>query len=386
MRREDLLRVPVDGYFRAVQARRANRRFIPISIALLLLAAVALLAQAPLLLAAAAAGFALVLLLLSRRKNEPENIHVNLTGAELAIRGGGYDLQLRAPFRFKTGLERRPATDKQDETCFVRMVIDAQGKPLVLEEEVLAGNYPPPLAEIVGESSALGVPDLASLSPFPGTLWALIERLEALSDSTAPSERSGQVKSLFDLGKDQMARREYSEAVATFNAIIRQRPDSARAYFDRGSARYHAREDLDKAVNDLTTALRLDPRQRDAYRIRALTHARLGDWTSMRADCSSALQHEPGKPELFNLRGTACYRLGDYDAALSNFERAVALDATRYESFYNRGLARQRLGLLAEALEDFQQALKLSPSFADARKSSEILRQQLAQRRASSRT
>ncbi len=380
MRREDLLRVPVDGYFRSVQGRRPNRRIIPVSIALLLLGAAGLLAQSPTLLAAAAAGFALVLLLLTRSKAEPENIHITLTGAELTIRGGGYGMQLRAPFRFKTGVERRPATDRLDETCYVRMVIDAQGKPLVLEEQVLTGNFPPPLDEITGESSALGVPDLASLTPFPGTLWALIERLEAMSQTTAPSEGSGQVKSLYDLGKEQMMRRDYSEAISTYSAIIRQRPDSALAYFSRGSALYHAREELDKAVNDLTTALRLDPKRGEAYRIRALTHARLGDWTSMRADCSSALQHEPDQPELFNLRGTACYRLQDYDAALSNFERAVELDAARYESFYNRGLARQRLGLLAEALEDFQQALNLSPSFVDARQSSDALRQQLAQR------
>ena len=340
-------------------------------------------AQSPVLLVIAVASV-IGVLLLSRLRSEPEFVRVNLSGSDLTIRGGGYDILLQAPFRFKTGVERKPATARQDETCFVRMVVDVQGKPLVFEEQVLTGNYPPPLDEIVGESSALGMAELTSLTPFPGTLWALIERLDSLAQATVQSERNEQIKSLYRIGREQMTDGRYGKAIGTFSTIILQRPDSALAYYNRGSARYYAREELDKAAADLTTALRLDPNQHRVYRMRGLVHSQQGNWAGMRDDCSSALQFQPTSAELFNLRGTACYRLHDYDAALTNFERAVDLDASRHESIYNRGLARRQLGNLVEALEDFQHALKLNPAFVGAQQCSEAIQQQLARSNANS--
>ena len=385
MRHEDSMQPPViEGHFSPAQEQRAWRRLVPVALFLVILASAGLLARSPLALAAIAAAFFAIPLFL-RLSGRRRLVKVLLSGSNLAVRGGGYDIQLQAPFRLKTGVERRPATARQDETCFVRMVIDVQGKPLVLEERVPAGYLPPPLDEIIGASSALGVADLTSLTPFPGTLWALIEQMEKLSRIGPQAEQSGQTGSLFRIGKAQAAGGRYIDAISTYSAIIRQSPDAALAYYSRGSARYYAREELDKAVNDLTTALRLDPNQYKAYRMRGLVRAQLGDWAGAREDCSAALQFQPSSAELYNLRGTACYRLEDYAAALANFDRAVSLDGRRGESFYNRGLAKRRLGKLEEALEDFQRALELKPAFVEARQNIDALRGQLAQKQASSK-
>ena len=174
------------------------------------------------------------------------------------------------------------------------------------------------------------------------------------------------------------ADKQYGEAIETFSALIRLRPDSSQTYYNRGAARYHARSELDKAANDLTTALRLEPHQYKAYRMRGLVRAQQGDWAGLRDDCSLALQYHPTSAELHNLRGTACYRLKDYDAALASFEDAVRLDAGRHDSFYNRGLAKHRQGKLADAIKDYQQALNLNPAFVEAQRNLRATRQQLA--------
>ncbi|MYE26358.1 MAG: tetratricopeptide repeat protein [Chloroflexi bacterium] len=262
----------------------------------------------------------------------------------------------------------------------MRMVIDVQGMPLVMEEQVQAGYYPPQLDEIVGISSALGIAELTSLTPYPGTLWSLIEGLEALTQASPAAEFEDSVESLFRIGRQQLADKDYMEAIETFSALLRQRPDSAPAYYSRGAARYHARTDLDKAVNDLTTALRLEPNQHKAYRLRGLVRAQLGDWAGLRDDCSLALQFHPTSAELHSLRGTACYRLKDYEAALANFDDAVRLDASQHESFYKRGLARHRQSNLTGAFEDFQQALKLNPDHIEAQRNMQTIRKQLARR------
>ena len=375
----------IEGEFRRAKAKSARPYTLPLLILLLLLAVAVVVLRSPLPLAAMLpTGY--LLIASTRRKSRIQRVKARLNDSTFTVQGDGYDIHLEPPFRFKTGVERILATEKLDETCFVRMVIDIHGKPLVLEEQVPAGAYPPQLDEIIGKSSALGIAELTSLTPYPGTLWALIKGFESLAHVGAAGELAAHVQSLFRLGKQQLADRDYLEAIETFSGLLRQRPDSAPAYYNRGAARYHARVDLEKAINDLTTALRLEPNQYKAFRMRGLARAQQGDWAGLRDDCSLALRFHPTSAELHNLRGTACYRLTDYDAALASFEDAVRLDASRPESFYNRGLARHRLGKLDEAVEDFQQALILNPAFVEAQRNLQKAREQLARRQASSRS
>lgn len=384
MQTDGLVQAPaIEGYFRRAKVKSARPFALPLLLALTLLTAAVFVLRSPLPLAAM---FPLGVLLIAslKRKNGIHRVKTRLKDSIFTVEGDGYDIRLEPPFRFKTGVERILATEKQDETCFVRMVIDVHGKPLVMEEQVLAGAFPPQLDEIVGISSALGIAELTSLTAYPGTLWALIEGFESLAKVGAVAELAAHVQNLYRIGRQQLADKDYLEAIETFSGLLRQHPDSASAYYNRGAARYHARIDLDKAINDLTTALRLEPNQYKAYRMRGLARAQQGDWAGLRDDCSLALQFHPTSAELHNLRGTACYRLKDYDAALASFEDAVRLDASRHESFYNRGLARHRQGKLAEAVEDFQQALILNPAFAEAQRNLQKARGQLARRQARS--
>ncbi len=341
--------------------------------ALLIAASVALLP--PWLILPAAALLVLTALLFAFRAR-PKRIRVRLDNGLFTVSGDGYDIRLTAPFRCKAGVERRMSARSGQETCFIRMVIDAHGKPLVFEEQVQAGYIPPQLDEIVGISSALGMAELTSLTPYPGTLWALIERLRSLEQSTRRAEADERIQSLTRIAERHISHKRYSDAIEIYSTIIRQAPDAASAYFGRGSARYFARQDLEKAVNDLTTTLRLDPQRHEVYRVRALARAALGDWTSLRDDCSAALRSLAPTAELYNLRGTACYRLEDYEGAMADFEAAVKLEPGRSESHYNRGLARQQAGRSSEALADFEQALRLNPEFEPAARSLDALRSQ----------
>ena len=149
---DELAQAPlIEGYFRRAQVKRTRRFTLPILILLFILVAAAFFSRSPLLLAVAiVAGTAA--LMVTRLSARPKRVKVSLAHAAFTVRGDGYDIRLEAPFRFKTGVERIPATEQLDETCFVRMVIDVHGKPLVFEEQVIAGYYPPQLDEIVGIS------------------------------------------------------------------------------------------------------------------------------------------------------------------------------------------------------------------------------------------
>ena len=365
----------IEGYFRRTRSRRsAKRKFVILLLAGLVLVATSARLQPMLLLPAATllvlAALALAYSVRTRR------IRVRLDNAFFTVSGDGYDIRLSAPFRRKTGVERTMPADRGPETCFIRMVIDVHGKPLVFEEQVQTGYIPPPLDEITGIASALGMAELTSLTPYPGPLWALIEQMRRLEIPTGRVKADEAILALKRMGERQLRNKQYIEAIDTYSTIVRRAPESADAYFGRGSARYFARRDLDKAVNDLTTTLRLDPERNEVYRMRALARAAQGDWTSLRDDCSAALQFLTPSAEFYNLRGTASYRLEDYDGAMTDFEAAIKLEPRRPESYYNRGLARQRAGRSRLALADFKHALLLNPEFEAAARSLEAMQRQ----------
>lgn len=318
-------------------------------------------------------GLGLVLTVLSclvyRRRNRVGFTRLRLKSDQLSITGAGYQIHLVPPYRYKTGVQRIPATGKADETCFVRMVLDVNGRPLVLEEQVLQGHFPPKLDEITGLGSALGIAELSSCTPFPGTLWSLVQYCEATTAQRKENTPDQNIEALYRQGMRQIEEKSFAQAVDTFTSLIRLRPDSASAYLHRGLSRYHDRRNLDNAVNDLTTALRLDPAMSEVYRIRALVHALLEDWVAMRDDCTIALKMQPNSAELLSLRGTACYRLRDYGAAIFNCDHAIRLKGNSPESYYNRGLAKLQKQMLAEALTDFRYALQLNPRFEAATRS-----------------
>lgn len=372
----------IEGAF--LLTRDSKRRGLPLKplLAVCIAALILAIARQEALLLAPVLVFTLLVWGIWRLSKRQRIIRLRLDGNLLSIDGHGYDTLLEAPFRFKTGLERIPPQGKEDETCFVRVVIDVRGKPLVLEEQVLAGRMPPKLDEIFGLSSALGIAELTSCTPFPGTLWSLIQALESQAHDQDTEELDTNIATLFQLGERQMSERVYSQAIATFSSIIRLSPDSAYAYYSRGAARYFHRSELEKAVNDLTTSLRLQPDQYSCYRMLGLIHAQLGDWVAMRADCTKAIQLLPNNAELFNLRGSASYRLQDYQAALEDFQHSIRLEGNRYEAYYNRGLARQRLRLWKEALSDFRYALQLSPGFDAAQRSAISVERRLQQLKA----
>lgn len=357
----DIDPVIISGDFSRTNRRQARSGF---HLLLRVIAAALLLAGLVLQMWWLLATAALLLVLswiVSRLHKQHEPARLRFEAGFLTITGDGYDVRLVAPFRFSTGVERKPATDRREESCFVRMVIDVHGRPLVLEEQVLPGHLPPKLDEITGESSALGIAELTGVSPFPGALWELIRQLENLSAPKAEAAPDQDLTALYQLSELQLEEKLYSQAIDSLTAIIRRQPDSAHAYYSRGVVRYHQRRDQDKAIYDFSTSLRLQPNQAEVYRMRGLVRGQIDDWAGMREDCTQAIRLQPDSAELHNLRGNACFRLEDYDAALDDFNHSIDLDKGRFESYYNRGLVKQRQMRLDEALVDFRYALGLNP-------------------------
>jgi regulator of sirC expression with transglutaminase-like and TPR domain len=363
--------LPVEGYFR--RSKQSMFWIVAFSMALVIggMIAVVSIMDEKWVATGGTIIAVMIIALLGLRRKRYQMVKVYLADDKLRIKGAGYHIQLQAPFRYQTGVQRIRATGPIPEYHYIRMVLDVYGKPLVFEEQVPSGVQPPKLDEILGISSALGIAELSSTKYYPSTLWSLIQQFDAMLSQNDPDQVERDIESLYRTGEYQLNTKSYYGAIQTFSEIIRLTPESPYPYYNRGTAHFYHGQNYDKAIRDLTTAIRLKPKFDKAFRMRGLVRAENGDWEGLRDDSTEAIRLNSTDAELYNIRGGACYRLKDYQAALADFDRAIQLSTENPEPYHNRGLVKQQQGDLDGAIGDFQYAMKLNPFFEPARKSLE---------------
>jgi tetratricopeptide (TPR) repeat protein len=107
--------------------------------------------------------------------------------------------------------------------------------------------------------------------------------------------------------------------------------DLAVLYVNRGIL-YQDVGDLDRAMADLTEAIRLDPKYAEAY---------------------------------YN-RGEVWLDAREFDRAIADYSEAIRLDPKHAKAYVGRGVTWQRKGDLDRAIADFTEAIRLDPNYAAA--------------------
>jgi tetratricopeptide (TPR) repeat protein len=141
--------------------------------------------------------------------------------------------------------------------------------------------------------------------------------------SQEPASRFQEAADVAARGTALLEAGDYERAIAEFDAALAvdPRPDS---YYNRGLA-YYSTQNLDKAIDDWNTVIRLQAGDARAYR----------------------------------QRGNAYFAKGDHGLAIADYDRAIELEPSDATAVYNRGLVRQARGQIAEAAEDFTRAIAL---------------------------
>jgi tetratricopeptide (TPR) repeat protein len=193
--------------------------------------------------------------------------------------------------------------------------------------------------------------------------------------------------------------RELDAAIAACTRLIKSGRLAGRAlaiiYFERASRHgteyyrgnmYGGKGDLDRAITDYSTAIRLDPTYAEAYFRRGNQHAAKGQTEQFYidkgqagrrkrmiaycdraiADYDQAIRLDPGNAELYRYRGLARTMRGDLDAAISDLTEAIRRDPRGIGFFVDRGRAYAKKGNLARAIADFEEALRIDPGDVDA--------------------
>ena len=127
------------------------------------------------------------------------------------------------------------------------------------------------------------------------------------------------------------------KAVELLSTAIKVAPEYASAYLYRGLA-FSEQKRFEAALEDLTTGLRLRP-DADMYAYRGLVFMRMGNFLGAREDLNRALEIDSGSHRAYNFRAAVNLLDERYSAACDDWEEGCANgDCTGFENAKKREL------------------------------------------------
>jgi tetratricopeptide (TPR) repeat protein len=112
-------------------------------------------------------------------------------------------------------------------------------------------------------------------------------------------------------------------------------------YFRRGVHSSEHYGDDEKALDDFSEAISLNPRLVDAYINRALIYQKHQNHKAVIRDCLQVIKLTTNNEVAYQLRGQAYYQQGQYDLAIVDFNSALAINPKLSDAKKYRDLAIQ---------------------------------------------
>jgi tetratricopeptide (TPR) repeat protein len=164
-------------------------------------------------------------------------------------------------------------------------------------------------------------------------------------------------------GKAALERKDFDQAVVSFNDAIDKHPEDVTAWASRGVAHF-SKGDYEKAVADYSEAIRLDASQASLYLQRAAAYRHQREHRRAIDDCSEAIKLAPDTADCYTSRGIAYHESGQYEPAIADYTEALKRGAKDASAYANRGIAYHENGDYDKALADFAEAIRLKPTDA----------------------
>jgi tetratricopeptide (TPR) repeat protein len=192
-----------------------------------------------------------------------------------------------------------------------------------------------------------------ALNRFPDLIGYEVEALAV--DSESLRARSN----------EKFAAGRYAEAIPDLEMLIETATDSAPTRARLGSA-YNRSGRAVEAIEQLTEAVRLEPRMINGLLLLATVRYDTGELDRAREHYAAALEVNPEHEGIFSKRALAMAIQGDMAGADSEFARHAALTETDAEVEHNWGTVLMRKGEPAAAEGHFRRALELRPGHAES--------------------
>ncbi len=150
------------------------------------------------------------------------------------------------------------------------------------------------------------------------------------------------------------------KAIEQYSERIRIDPENASVYIERAVARSQLGE-IDSAISDYDAAIRLNPLSESAYNNRANLYSLKASYDAAIADYTEALRLDPKMAHALQGRGHVWLKRREYDLAIADFNEAVQIDPAFDKAYLRRGQAYLQKKDLDRALADFNEAIRINP-------------------------
>ncbi|MBU6454837.1 MAG: hypothetical protein KGS72_23920 [Cyanobacteria bacterium REEB67] len=156
------------------------------------------------------------------------------------------------------------------------------------------------------------------------------------------------------------AQNKLKEAIVEWTAIVTQNPERAHYALFRRSTLDEMLNLQDKALADLTMALKLKPKQTDIRWSRARLLEQLHRYNEAIADYSFLIQLDPTDETKYFKRGKLYVTTGKYQLALADISKSISLDPMPSATIFKfRSQIYEKLGNNALAKKDLDAAAKI---------------------------
>lgn len=157
----------------------------------------------------------------------------------------------------------------------------------------------------------------------------------------------------------------HSRAIVDLNTAIRLNPKFSKSFTNRGVA-YQRRGHYDRAISDYNQALKINPKDALALSNRGNAFRKKSQYTQAVSDYTAAIRLNPKLAEAHTNRGDAYKDARLYDKALIDYNRALALNPRSARARAHRGDVHKDQANYELAIADLTQAIALNSKYAAA--------------------
>jgi tetratricopeptide (TPR) repeat protein len=215
-------------------------------------------------------------------------------------------------------------------------------------------------SQIIGLITILILPFLAIAQPSQ-LIESGYQKLEAKEYSAAISDFSQVLKdnprdtsALSGIIRAYTLSENFKEAQRYIDNAIKEYPNSPEFYLRRGILN-NLRGQPRKAISDFDKALDLGSGQILVliYINRGAAHLKDEGFDKALDDFSAALEINPRSTSALNYKAFINYRQGNFQDAIADYDKSLDLDPENSMGYYNRGMAHLRTGNKVKACADF---------------------------------
>jgi Flp pilus assembly protein TadD len=161
-------------------------------------------------------------------------------------------------------------------------------------------------------------------------------------------------------GRAALSAKDYDRAITNLTEAIRLDRSSAVAYELRGTA-YFSKGNIDSAIADYSEAIRLDPKAIVYWRKRAELYNRIKDYTRAISDYTEIIRLEPSAVN-YQSRAYAYSSIKDFDRAIADFGESIRLNPTFFLYYDSRAQIYLIKMDYDKAIADLTEAIRLQPN------------------------